>query len=503
MTVFSTEVLRVDSFGDIEVVTLTIDDDDNMMSSGEIGAEYSVDGVSLGADAPAIDRGALSYTDLDGTAISRTFIHFSDGTYDYYFSRATVVADSVASITSFTSTGVVGGINYHHYGVVDEDATARSGSVLVVTSGATASPSSQSLTIWDDDKFFEFDGDGSGGSSETGNPAVAFGLVSEANVDVNTTDAGAGDSTLVLVSLDYKTAGGSGSIEAIKISFNFGPTDYEIYLLKNGGVASFDITEVTGETVLATTVDGLRYKDYGITDDLVDFAGTAGDDYLEGSYTNDKILGDDGADVLLGGMGADLIKGQGGTDTLYGGEDKDELFGGGGKDTLYGGSDRDTLNGEGGNDNLNGGDGKDVLYGGDGKDKLYGGNSNDDAMGDAGNDKLFGKSGADSLNGGDDDDRLFGGGGADELVDGGGSDTLDGGKGSDVFILSADGVTDTITDFTDGTDLIDLDVAFAALTIADVVAGTVKITHSGEDLFVSDDGAGLLTAADFSAADFI
>ena len=84
-----------------------------------------------------------------------------------------------------------------------------------------------------------------------------------------------------------------------------------------------------------------------------------------------------------------------------------------------------------------------------------------------------------------------------------GADTLTGGIGADVFVFSADGATDTITDWQDGIDLIDLDVAFGALTITDAGAGVVHITHSGELLIVMDGGGGTLTAADFTAADFL
>jgi hypothetical protein len=55
----------------------------------------------------------------------------------------------------------------------------------------------------------------------------------------------------------------------------------------------------------------------------------------------------------------------------------------------------------------------------------------------------------------------------------------------------------------DGTDLIDINAAFSALTIIDIAPGTVEITHAGETLTVSDGGANTLTAADFSRADIL
>jgi Ca2+-binding RTX toxin-like protein len=53
-------------------------------------------------------------------------------------------------------------------------------------------------------------------------------------------------------------------------------------------------------------------------------------------------------------------------------------------------------------------------------------------------------------------ERLIAGGGDDILVDGGGTDTMSGGSGRDVFVLSADGSMDLITDFQPGIDRLDL-----------------------------------------------
>ena len=80
---------------------------------------------------------------------------------------------------------------------------------------------------------------------------------------------------------------------------------------------------------------------------------------------------------------------------------------------------------------------------------------------------------------------------------------LEGGGGADTFVFATDGVTDTILDYTDGIDLIDLNVGFATLTITTISAGTVEIIHSGETLIVQDGGAGLLVASDFTSTDFI
>lgn len=77
-------------------------------------------------------------------------------------------------------------------------------------------------------------------------------------------------------------------------------------------------------------------------------------------------------------------------------------------------------------------------------------------FGGPGTDSLTGDTGADLIAGHAGEDRLFGGAGNDVLMDGAGRDTLNGGAGADLFVLSADGEVDFITDFTLGADRIDL-----------------------------------------------
>ncbi|WP_438974991.1 calcium-binding protein, partial [Roseicyclus sp.] len=69
---------------------------------------------------------------------------------------------------------------------------------------------------------------------------------------------------------------------------------------------------------------------------------------------------------------------------------------------------------------------------------------------------LIGSGMDDILIGGSGNDRITGGQGTDIIEDGAGNDTLTGGAGADRFILRADGVRDTITDFEPGRDRLDL-----------------------------------------------
>ncbi|MFN6494891.1 calcium-binding protein [Nostoc sp. DedQUE03] len=142
------------------------------------------------------------------------------------------------------------------------------------------------------------------------------------------------------------------------------------------------------------------------------------------------------SDNLIGSIGNDIINGGNGNDTIYGGAGSDSLDGGNGNDILYGDG---LMDGGAGNDTLNGGNGNDTLYGGGGIDYLSGGN---------GNDLLYG---------------------------GASSDILTGGSGNDIFAFAAGEGTDTITDFSKGSDLIGL---YSGLSFG-------QLSFSGNNILVS------------------
>ncbi|WP_299143472.1 calcium-binding protein [uncultured Tateyamaria sp.] len=200
-----------------------------------------------------------------------------------------------------------------------------------------------------------------------------------------------------------------------------------------------------------------------------------GDDYIVGNMTSDRVdlLGGNdtyvalgGSDVITGGMGDDSIDGVCGNDTLEGNEGNDTLLGGNGRDVLIGGDD---------NDLLDGGNQQDMLDGGDGNDTL---------IGDKGDDTLIGGDGDDEINGGKDNDEMTGG------------------AGRDVYRIRNGEGQDTITDFTQGEDLIDLTTFgiwdISQVTIQDLGSG-VRINTGGGN-YVELTG---LTTADLSNADFI
>ncbi len=109
------------------------------------------------------------------------------------------------------------------------------------------------------------------------------------------------------------------------------------------------------------------------------------------------------------------------------------------------------------------GAGNDVIQGGDGDDTISGGE---------GDDRLFG---------GDGDDRLVGSAGNDILGGGDGTDKLTGASGRDIFIFTDSelgttrvGEHDTITDFQQGTDKIDISALYDGITYGGLKNGALS-----------------------------
>ncbi len=113
-------------------------------------------------------------------------------------------------------------------------------------------------------------------------------------------------------------------------------------------------------------------------------------------------------------------------------------------------------------------------------------------------DRLIGRSGADTLSGGGGDDFLHDGAGADRMV---------GGAGGDVFVLCADTSTDTIADFENGIDRIDLSdwgrlYSASSLTITSTATGA-QIAFGGNTLIVNSANGTSLPLSAFTDSDFI
>lgn len=238
-----------------------------------------------------------------------------------------------------------------------------------------------------------------------------------------------------------------------------------------------------------------------------------------GGNAGDEIVGNAEANILKGNGGSDKLYGRGGSDKLHGGSGNDLLFGEDGNDILYGDAGNDTLDGGAGSDKLYGGDGNDILKGGTGADVLDGGagadtasyegsakgvvasladakiNTNDakgdsyssieNLTGSAFNDTLYGNKSANVLNGGAGKDRIFGGSGDDKISGGQGDDYLSGGAGADDFIFTKNAGRDTVVDFQDNVDDIDLR-AFKFASLSVVLSKAVQVGSDVELRLASD-----------------
>ncbi len=211
---------------------------------------------------------------------------------------------------------------------------------------------------------------------------------------------------------------------------------------------------------LALEFTGIGRSAPSISDLLADEEGVFEAFALAG---DDTILLSRESDQGMGFAGADRMVGRGGDDSLFGGL---------GSDTILGGAGADRLRGEAGNDRLLGGAGGDRLLGGAGRDELIGG------------------AGADALSGG---------AGADRLLGGKGDDLLSGGGGRDVFVFGRRDGNDTIRDFRDGADLIEIrgPGGFDGLTVGQDGA---DVTIAFGDTLIRVENA---AEGDFSAADFL
>lgn len=308
-----------------------------------------------------------------------------------------------------------------------------------------------------------------------------------------------------------------GSSIGVNVDAPLGSTALGTVQIRNSGIISgrhFSINgdanqmivvntgQLLGEVRLSSGVDSY-YGGHGIVEGAI--AAGAGSDQVFCGIGDDQIFGEEGNDTLNGRDGDDLISG---------GADDDLMSGGAGDDSLTGELGDDQVKGGLGNDSISGDAGVDVLDGGDGGDTLSGGTDSDRLNGNAGDDALAGNSAGDTLSGGAGDDRLTGGSGADRLT---------GGLGADVFVYATASespfdTSDIITDFADGTDLIDLaavsaqvltfrgNLAFAGGGVASLRVVTsagwtsVQVDTDGDaglDMRIMLQGSHGLTAADF------
>ncbi len=271
------------------------------------------------------------------------------------------------------------------------------------------------------------------------------------------------------------------------------------------GVASLRGREVlegtAGEDVLEATEDNARILGLGGDDTLTATNGAdildagPGDDRVRALRGADSIRAGDGDDDIWGLGGSDTIEGGAGHDYLRGGREEDLIRGGDGEDSIRGQRHSDTIHGGDGDDNIKGGGGNDVQHGGAGHDFIKGGTWRDYAEGGTGNDKVSGNRHDDTLLGGEGNDKIIGGGHDDRLVGGDGDDFLKGGSGADTFVFARGDDRDKIADFSPAEDTLELDAALTGgmREGAAIVASFARIKRRGIELDFGDQDTILLS----------
>ncbi|MFS8037816.1 ExeM/NucH family extracellular endonuclease [Xanthobacter sp. AM11] len=251
-------------------------------------------------------------------------------------------------------------------------------------------------------------------------------------------------------------AGTAGENEAKLFDLLANDTDAEGNALTLAGI---EVASVSGFAIDAADAA----EAFSIVDGKVSFnPGTLFDDL------------EDGENAVIT-LAYSVTDGQGGSDegqfvlTVEGTSDYNVITGTDRNQTINGTALADLIDGLGGNDRINAGDGDDFVIGG------------------LGNDNLKGDAGADRIDGG------------------AGNDQLRGGTGGDVFVFHSGYGRDTVFDFEDGIDAIEIDTDDYADFAALVADGAITSNFSGT-LITFDDGArltlrgvssGALTADDF------
>jgi Ca2+-binding RTX toxin-like protein len=338
---------------------------------------------------------------------------------------------------------------------------------------------------------------------------------------------------LVVDGSDLAIDGGDDSDVVVSES-DIDLTDGRFTSVENITLADIYVTdEESGEEVLSDTQPKSATGD-SLANTIV---GNLADNSLDGGTGADTLLGGDGNDTLVVDAEDTLLDGGDGTDTIASsvsvllvdsrfanienivlhGSDALTATGDDADNIITGNSGGNTLIGAAGADYLDGGLGStNSLVGGDGIDTLIGAAGNDTLLIDSLDSLVDGADGSDwivadfsaSLSGGiynvenilltgsdnltatgdEAANLIIGNSGANTITGGGGLDTLTGGEGADVFVIGdatdnaygvdKDNTFALITDFTVGTDNLQLKGSLANYTVDSADSTQVLITST-------------------------
>ena len=333
----------------------------------------------------------------------------------------------------------------------------------------------------------------------------------------DTLDGGEGSDVYFADHDDADTYADSGTSGIDTIWFFTGVTAGELpanFDASTSGIEVINGTSSPGMILRAPTSSTAVTWDFtGITlTGIEEIQGRNGADVITGSAGDDWIDGNENSDTLTGGAGNDLLEGDAGDDLLTGGEGNDTIWGGSGHDKVFfQGKQADygiTFSGSNAivvdlAPGIDGDDGTDTVSSSVEEFIFLGDAANPGGYfeGTSGNDTVTGAAGNDWLEGFGGADTLFGLDGDDVLIGGSGNDTLTGGLGADTFRFRDSDGRDTITDFEDGADLIDLREMAGMSAYGDLdlveVGSDLEVRAGGTTVVVQGFGLSAFSEDDF------
>ncbi len=402
------------------------------------------DGALVVPEVALMDLGVAGATSINFAG----YVYLDSVTVDHTVSFSITGSGQVVSDTSGVALSIGGSGGFAHLDTAGQ-ITVGSGTAIataggsnsVVTSGRVAANIGVLLT---------------GAGDTLSNAGLIHGTAHAVSLGDGTSLANLGTlealGSAVLVAGEGVRVANSGTINGLDVAFAV--TGVGPFWLRNAGQILGDITSTGG-------ADDVIHNSGRITGD-VDL-GTGNDRFGGGHLSGDLTmgLGNDTVDARGNAVGGE-IRDIGGSDTYLVDSNLTRIIDTGAEvDTVFAWT---SFRLEDGLDVLVLKGAADLNGSGNALDNAISGNAGDNRLtGGAGNDALTGGDGDDTLRGAAGADRLSGEDGCDVLIGAFGRDTLTGGNGSDRFVFASLGHAgatlggaDTITDFTQGDDRIDL-----------------------------------------------